>query len=180
MVPELTFDDSYAPDRGKVYNKEQLVDMDAFYRYLDVDGDGIPWRTLPGVDETGAYFVRGSGHNKYGGYTEKSDEYQEVVDRLRRKFDTAANMVPAPAIDLVNGATGEPTKRAIISIGSCDGAVREARDQMASDKGNLDYCRLIAFPFSDAVREFIERYERVYVVEQNRDAQLRQLSLIHI
>ncbi|MFT5048183.1 MAG: 2-oxoglutarate ferredoxin oxidoreductase subunit alpha, partial [Porticoccaceae bacterium] len=100
MVPEIKWDESYQPDRGKVYDAKQLRDMDAFYRYLDVDGDAIPWRTLPGVDPKGAYFVRGSGHNKFGGYTEKSDEYKEVVDRLRRKFDTAATLVPAPILNV--------------------------------------------------------------------------------
>lgn len=180
MIPELEWDDSYTPDRGKVYDADQLKDMDAFYRYLDVDGDAIPWRTLPGVDPKGAYFVRGSGHNKLGGYTEKSDEYKEVVDRLRRKFDTAATLVPAP-IEFRNAETSTEKRWAIVSIGSCDGAIREALDRLDADNtANLNYLRIQAFPFHPDVLEFIERYDQVLVVEQNRDAQLRQLLSIEL
>jgi len=180
MIPELEWDESYVPDRGKVYNAQELKDMDAFYRYLDVDGDAIPWRTLPGVDPKGAYFVRGSGHNKFGGYTEKSDEYKEVVDRLRRKFDTAATLAPAPIIHQ-NRAPGAEKRWAIVSIGSCDGAIREARDRLESDKiANLDYLRIRAFPFHQDVVEFINSYDQVLVVEQNRDAQLRQLLSVEL
>ena len=100
--PELTWDDSYQPDRGKVYSAKELSDMDVFARYLDVDGDGICYRTLPGEHPTGAYLVRGSGHNKLGGYTENANEYLEVVDRLRRKFDTAAELVPEPVTETTN------------------------------------------------------------------------------
>ena len=180
MIPELEWDESYQPDRGKVYNAEQLKDMDAFYRYLDVDGDAIPWRTLPGVDPKGAYFVRGSGHNKLGGYTEKSDEYKEVVDRLRRKFDTAATIAPAPIV--YQDDKSKANKRwAIVSIGSCDGAIREARDRLKSDNiANLDYLRIRAFPFHQDVLDFIQGYEQVLVVEQNRDAQLRQLLSVEL
>ncbi len=180
MIPELEWDNSYVPDRGKVYNADELKDMDAFYRYLDVDGDAIPWRTLPGVDSKGAYFVRGSGHNKYGGYTEKSDEYKEVVDRLRRKFDTAATLVPPPII-YQDKTTSAEKRWAIVSIGSCDGAIREARDRLESDKiANLDYLRVRAFPFHQDVHDFIKQYDQVLVVEQNRDAQLRQLLTIEL
>ncbi|GIT48378.1 MAG: hypothetical protein Ct9H300mP14_03060 [Gammaproteobacteria bacterium] len=100
--PELTWDDSYRPDRGKVYNARELSEMDTFARYLDVGGDGICYRTLPGEHPKGAYLIRGSGHNKLGGYTENADEYLEVVDRLRRKFDTAAELVPEPVIETSN------------------------------------------------------------------------------
>jgi 2-oxoglutarate ferredoxin oxidoreductase subunit alpha len=99
MVPELEWDDSYVPDRGKVYTAEDLEKMESFYRYLDVDGDGIPYRTLPGVHPKGAYFTRGSGHTKLGAYTEDSAEYQEVVDRLLVKWETARTMVPEAEID---------------------------------------------------------------------------------
>jgi len=180
MIPEIQWDDSYVPARGKVYNAEQLKDMEKFYRYLDVDGDAIPYRTLPGVDPKGAYFVRGSGHNKFGGYTEKSDEYKDVVDRLRRKFDTAATMVPEPVISKQPDSKSNK-QWAIVSIGSCDGAIREARDRM-SDLGiaDLDYMRIKAFPFNDQVADFISSYEQVFIVEQNRDAQLRQLLSIEL
>ena len=180
MIPELEWDNAYVPDRGKVYNAEELKDMDSFYRYLDVDGDAIPWRTLPGVDSKGAYFVRGSGHNKFGGYTEKSDEYKEVVDRLRRKFDTAATLVPEPVVYRDESPSAEK-RWAIVSIGSCDGAIREARDRLESGKiANLDYLRIRAFPFHQDVQDFITGYDQVLVVEQNRDAQLRQLLSIEL
>jgi 2-oxoglutarate ferredoxin oxidoreductase subunit alpha len=180
MVPEIKWDESYQPDRGKVYDAKQLRDMDAFYRYLDVDGDAIPWRTLPGVDPKGAYFVRGSGHNKFGGYTEKSDEYKEVVDRLRRKFDTAATLVPAPILN-VDDTKPRLNDFALLSIGSCDGAIREARDRMMLDsQTNIDYMRIQAFPFHKDVIDFIDQYDQVFVIEQNRDAQLRQLLSIEL
>lgn len=180
MIPELEWDENYTPDRGKVYSSEQLKDMDAFYRYLDVDGDAIPWRTLPGVDPKGAYFVRGSGHNKFGGYTEKSDEYKDVVDRLRRKFDTAAALAPAPVLTK-NDSIASEKRWALLSIGSCDGAIREARDRLIADSNtNLDYLRIQAFPFHADVLDFIEQYDHVFVIEQNRDAQLRQLLTIEL
>jgi len=98
MVPELQWDENYEPDRGKVYDAAQLEEMERFYRYLDVDGDGIPYRTLPGVHPKGAYFTRGSGHTKLGAYTENSDDYQEVIDRLLVKWETARTMVPEAEI----------------------------------------------------------------------------------
>ncbi len=174
MIPEIQWEESYEPDRGKVYDADALRDMDNFYRYLDVDGDAIPWRTLPGVDAKGAYFVRGSGHNKYGGYTEKSDEYKDVVDRLRRKFDTAASLVPAPVLEPGADVGGEK-RWAVLSLGSCHGAIVEARDRLATEQVTFDYLRLKAFPFDHSVKEFIEQYDHVFVIEQNRDAQLRQL-----
>ncbi len=172
MIPELKWDEDYVPDRGKVYTEDQLKEMDVFHRYVDVDGDAIPYRTLPGVHPTGAYFVRGSGHNRFGGYTEKSDEYKDVLDRLRRKSDTAGQIAPAPLID----GSGD-TDWAIISIGSCDGAIVEARDRLREAGIELDYMRIRAFPFNQDVADFIDRYERVFVIEQNRDAQLRQLLI---
>jgi 2-oxoglutarate/2-oxoacid ferredoxin oxidoreductase subunit alpha len=172
MVKELEWDDSYQPDRGKVLSAEELDKLETFYRYLDKDGDGIPYRTLPGAHPTkGAFFVRGSGHNRYGGYTEDSAEYQEIVDRLRRKWDTAAELVPEPVIR----RTSKPVKCAVVSVGSCDPAVNEAIDRLA-DKGiHVNYCRIRAFPFSKKVTRFLEQHERVFVVEQNRDAQLKAL-----
>ena len=170
--PKLTWNDSYEPDYGKVYDLQALENMEVFYRYVDTDGDGICYRTLPGVHPKGAYLIRGSGHNQYGGYTEKEDEYLEVVDRLRRKFDTAANLVPEPVVEVCDQPDG-----AIISIGSCDGAVRETRDQLKSEGIRLDYMRLRAFPFGETVRKFLDTHDRIFVVEQNRDAQLRSLLI---
>ena len=172
MVPELEWDDSYVPDRGKVYGAEELEKIETFYRYLDVDGDGIPYRTFPGVHPKGAYFTRGSGHNKHGMYTENSDDYQEIVDRLLVKWETARSMVPeAEIID------SKLNKAAILTFGSGDGACKEALERLAQENIGLNYCCVKAFPFSDAVRDFIARHDVVYVVEQNRDAQLRTLLI---
>ncbi len=175
MVPELEWDDSYIPDRGKVLGAEELEEMETFYRYLDVDGDGIPYRTLPGVHPKGAYFTRGSGHNKLGAYTEDSDEYLEVVDRLQVKWETARTMVPEAEIRY-----SKFNKAAILTLGSTDGACKEALDVLAKQNVGLNYCRVKAFPFTDAVLEFIDQHEVVYVVEQNRDAQLRTLLITDI
>ena len=172
MVPELEWDENYVPDRGKVLNAEQLEEMDNFYRYLDVDGDGIPYRSLPGVHPRGAYFTRGSGHTKLGAYTENSAEYQEVVDRLLVKWETARSMVPKPDIRY-----SKFNKAGIITIGSGDGACTEALDRLAAQDIGLNYCRIKAFPFSDEVGEFIQQHDVVYVVEQNRDGQLRTLLI---
>jgi 2-oxoglutarate ferredoxin oxidoreductase subunit alpha len=173
MCPELTWDDSYQPDRGKILTAEQLEGMEKFHRYMDVDGDAITYRTLPGVHPKGSFFTRGSGHNKFGGYTEDSAEYVEVMERLSRKWETARTMVPEPAIQ----ESGD-SKVAILSVGSCDGAVREAITVLADQGVELSYCRVKAFPFGKSVTDFIERHDRVYVIEQNRDSQLRSLLML--
>ncbi|MCH7854515.1 MAG: 2-oxoacid:acceptor oxidoreductase subunit alpha [Proteobacteria bacterium] len=173
MCPDLKWDENYKPDRGKVLNAEQVESMEKFYRYLDVDGDGIPYRTLPGEHPKGAFFTRGSGHNKYGAYTEDSDEYQDVVDRLLVKWETARKIVPEPEIKY-----SKFNKTAIVSLGSCDGAVKEALALLKEQNIGLNYCRVKAFPIGDAVRDFIDKHDQVYVVEQNRDAQLRSLLML--
>ena len=170
--PELRWDDSYCPDYGKVYRANELRDLERFQRYLDVDGDGICYRSLPGDHPRGAYLIRGSGHNQAGAYTERSDEYIEVMDRLRRKFDTAATLVPGPIIERTPNAD-----MAIVSLGSCDGAIQETRDRLAEKGLASDYLRIRSFPFCDDVRSFIDSHPRVFVVEQNRDAQLRSLLM---
>ena len=171
MCKRLHWDTNYQPDRGKVLDASDLEEVDKFYRYLDSDGDGIPYRTYPGVHPKGSYFVRGSGHNQYGGYTEDSDEYQQVVDRLLEKFRTAATLVPEPEIHTSrkSGPWG------IVSVGSCDNAVLEAMDRLAAKGIHLSYMRLKAFPFGRKVKRFLERHSRIFVVEQNRDAQLKAL-----
>ncbi|MBI79195.1 MAG: ferredoxin oxidoreductase [Gammaproteobacteria bacterium] len=174
MSEELTWDDKYIPNKGKVLNASQLEKMEKFYRYLDSDGDGIPYRTYPGVHPKGAYFVRGSGHNKFGGYTEDSTEYQEVIDRLVKKFTTASNIVPKPETKMCK----KKTNSAIISLGSCDYAVLEAMDELSEKGVHLDYLRIKAFPFSKEVINFINNYESLFIVEQNRDAQLKSLLII--
>ena len=170
--PELRWDDSYCPDYGKVYRANELRDLERFQRYLDVDGDGICYRSLPGDHPRGAYLIRGSGHNQAGAYTERSDEYIEVMDRLRRKFHTAATLVPGPIIARTPNAD-----MAIVSLGSCDGAIQETRDRLAEKGLACDYLRIRAFPFGDDVRSFVDSHPRVFVVEQNRDAQLRSLLM---
>jgi 2-oxoglutarate ferredoxin oxidoreductase subunit alpha len=172
MCPLLQWDDDYRWDRGKVLSKADLEEAEHFWRYYDHDGDGIPYRSLPGVHPKGAYFTRGSGHNAEGRYTEDADEYREVVDRLNRKFETAAGLVPAPVV--VNSARGDV---AVLSVGSCDGAVREALLLLGEKGVKLNYMRIKAFPFSDQVQAFLDRHERVFVVEQNRDGQLRKLLI---
>jgi len=174
MVPELDWDDSYRPDRGKVLGPEDLKAMDRFVRYLDVDGDGIPYRTLPGEDAKGAYFTRGSGHNRYGGYTEDSDEYQDVVDRLLVKWETARRLVPSAVLSRAD----RKTPLGIIAFGSSDGAVIEARDKLAEQGIHADYLRLRAFPFGEEVVDFLHEHETVFVVEQNRDAQMKSLLIL--
>ncbi|HKV96175.1 MAG TPA: 2-oxoacid:acceptor oxidoreductase subunit alpha [Gammaproteobacteria bacterium] len=173
MVPKIRWDENYVPDHGKVYTRAQLEQMQVFHRYTDADGDGIPYRTYPGVHPKGAFFVRGSGHNRRGGYTEDADEYKDVLDRLRRKHDTAKELVPAPVIKSRKGVT-----TAVVSLGSCDAAVREALDVLAREGTEVNYLRVRGFPFSKAVEEFLSQHERIFVVEQNRDAQLRSLLLL--
>jgi 2-oxoglutarate ferredoxin oxidoreductase subunit alpha len=174
MIPELEWDDSYRPDRGKVLSSDDVDKLEKFYRYLDVDGDGIAARTLPGENAKGAYFVRGSGHNKLGFYTESSDEYKELVDRLLVKWKTAKTLVPKPVLRRAK----KKADIGIIAYGSSDGAVLEALDQLEANGIYADYMRVRAFPFDDEVTGFVENHETVFVVEQNRDAQLRTLVIL--
>ena len=171
MVEEFNWDGAYKPDRGKVLSEKELDEAAAFYRYLDVDGDGIAARSYPGIHKKGAYFLRGSGHNKFGGYTENSDEYQEVLDRLLVKWETAKTLVPKPVLTKAK----KKTKIGLISSGGCDYAVLEAMDRLAAQNIFIDYLRVKAFPFTQEVEAFIESHDQIYVVEQNRDAQLKSL-----
>lgn len=175
MIPEFEWDESYEPDRGKVLSAAELESMDKFYRYLDVDGDGIPYRTLPGVHPKGSYFTRGSGHTKYGSYTEDSVAYQDVVDRLLVKWDTARTLVPTAEIRYADF-----NSMAVLTVGSGHAACVEALDRLQEQDTNLNYCRVKGFPFGQDVRDFIARHDVVFVVEQNRDAQLRTLLMLDI
>jgi 2-oxoglutarate ferredoxin oxidoreductase subunit alpha len=159
-------------DRGKVLTAEDLDKLGGFARYRDVDGDAIGWRTLPGTRHPkAAYFTRGSGHNDAAGYTEKPDEYIEVMERLSRKFENARTMVPAPVM-VKNGTS----KIGILAFGSSDFAIREGLDLIKKQYGqDLDYMRIRAYPFAHEIHDFVAQHERVYVVEQNRDAQLESL-----
>src|SRR6202021_2782604 len=161
--------------RGKVLSKEDLDRLGGFERYKDVDGDAIPYRTLPGTDHPkAAYFTRGSGHNEKALYTERPDDYQNLMERLDRKFQTARTLVPPPQIV----QTGK-SKVGLIAFGSSDFAVRESRDQLKKEYGlETDYLRLRAFPFSKEVHAFEIGRAHVYVIEQNRDGQM--LSLLKL
>jgi 2-oxoglutarate ferredoxin oxidoreductase subunit alpha len=172
MCRRLTWDDRYRPDRGKVLTPAELDAVKKFARYADTGG-GIPARTLPGVSPKGAYFTRGSGHTLQATYTEDADEYRAVMERLAQKLATAAEAVPAPEIDAEKGgATG------IVSIGGCHAAVQEALHVLRAQGIAADYMRVRAFPFGSAVRDFMAKHRRCFVVEQNRDAQLRSLLAI--
>ena len=173
VVPKLVWDDTYVPDRGRVLDDKELADVAEFFRYTNEDEDFVTPRTLPGSNSKGAYFVRGSGHDKYGRYTEIPDQYQEVIDRLRLKHAAAAPHVPPPAVERREGATV-----GVITVGSCDLAVREALDELAARGVVADFMRVRGFPFVSDVRDFVETHERCFVVEQNRDAQLRSLIAI--
>ena len=163
-------------DRGKVLTKEDLDRMGGFARYKDVDNDGIGYRTLPGTEHpAAAYFTRGTGHNEKSGYSERPDDFEKNMERINKKFETARAFVPRP--ELMTGKA--KAKIGIIAYGTSHWAIIEARDQLR-DEYNIetDYLRLKAYPFSREVHEFIEQHERVYVVEQNRDAQM--LSMIKL
>jgi 2-oxoglutarate ferredoxin oxidoreductase subunit alpha len=156
-----------------VLSADDLEKARNFYRYLDVDGDGIPQRSLPGVHPKGAYFTRGSGHNKFGGYTEDAEEYQEVLDRIARKVQGATKAIPPPVIKATPGAT-----MGLVTVGGCHAACVEAMDLLARDGITLNYMRVRGFPFGDQVRQFLDQHEVNFIVEQNRDAQLRSLLML--
>ena len=170
MCRDLKWDDGYKPDRGKVLGKEEIEKLEKFYRYLDKDGDGIPYRTLPGVHPKGAHFTRGSGHSQFGTYTEDSTEYQIVLDRLLRKWETAKKLVPRAIIDATAGSD-----IGLVSLGSCDGAIHEAIDVLKTQGIRVNYMRVRAFPFSEDVERFLAAHKTLFVIEQNRDAQFRSL-----
>ena len=159
-------------DRGKVLSKEDLDRVGSFGRYQDIDGDGIPYRTLPSTDHPlASYFTRGSGHDAQATYSERADDYKNNVDRLTRKYDTAREHVPPPIVDYVDGA-----RIGIIAFGTTDMATAESRDQLESEYDlKTSYFRLRAIPFTKHMDEFFDRCDRVYVVEQNRDAQMAMI-----
>ena len=163
--------------RGKVLDEEDLKRLGGFARYKDVDGDGIPYRTLPGTNHpAAAYFTRGSGHNEKAQYSERPDDYVNNMDRLSRKFETARKFVPAPVKE-VSGTS----KTGIIAYGTTHWALTEACDQLSKEHSlAMDYLRVRAYPFSQDVHEFIQDHDRIYVVEQNRDGQMFQLIKLDI
>jgi 2-oxoglutarate ferredoxin oxidoreductase subunit alpha len=159
-------------NRGKVLTAEDLDRLGEFARYRDVDGDGVGYRTLPGTQHRGAaYFTRGSGHNDKAQYTEREDDYINNMDRLAHKFEVMREHVPAPVEHSREGA-----RIGFVAVGTSDYAVRESCDQLEQEYGiAADYLRLRAYPFTEHLKDFIRRHDRVYVVDQNRDAQLLTL-----
>jgi 2-oxoglutarate ferredoxin oxidoreductase subunit alpha len=162
-------------DRGKRLTADTLAKLGTWGRYEDVDGDGIPYRTVPG-DGMPAYFTRGSGHNAKGQYSERPDDYVDNVDRLARKFESARAAVPPPAVETVPEAT-----IGFVAYGTSHWAVTESRDQLREETDlKSSYFRLRAYPFTEALAAFIDAHDRIYVVEQNRDAQLAQLMRLDL
>jgi len=172
MSEPLTWDDARQYDRGKVLNAEQLDEIERFGRYLDVDGDGICYRTIPGTHPTkGSFFTRGTSRDEYARYTEEGEAYVRNVDRLLKKWETAKGYVHAPVFYQEENRSD----LGILFIGTTTPSALEAIDLLAADDIHLDAMRLRAFPFNKEVKKFITSHEVVYVVEQNRDAQLRSL-----
>jgi 2-oxoglutarate ferredoxin oxidoreductase subunit alpha len=174
LCEPLQWDDARRYDRGKVLSAEQLDAGFDFGRYKDVDGDGIPWRTLPGTHPSkGSYFTRGTTRDAYARYSESGSDYTYNVQRLLKKFETAGNLVPAPIVR----AASQRTRMGVIYFGSTAPAMDEALEALSSDGVHLDAMRLRAFPFPPSVLEFIASHDAVFVVEQNRDAQMRTLLI---
>jgi 2-oxoglutarate ferredoxin oxidoreductase subunit alpha len=172
VIPELKWDDTYRPNRGRVLSLEEIEALPKFQRYMVENGTQVAPRTLPGVHPKAAYFTRGSGHNKFGAYTETPAEYQEVLDRLLKKHRAAAAFVP-PAI-----VEGRGSELGIVTLGGCDAAVREAVEIMGRRGIRMDFMRVRAFPFGSEVEAFLNAHETNFIVEQNRDAQLRSMILL--
>ena len=172
LCEPFTWDDARTYDRGKVMTAEELEAGKTFGRYLDVDGDAIPYRTLPGTHpRLGAFFTRGTSRDRFAKYSEEGAVYQDNMQRLLRKFETAKGLVPAPVVRRAR----EKARCGAIYFGSTSPAMNEALAALEADGIHLDTLRLRAFPFSDAVLEFINNHDRIFLVEQNRDAQMRSL-----
>jgi 2-oxoglutarate ferredoxin oxidoreductase subunit alpha len=174
LCEPFAWDDTRRMDRGKVMSAADLEAGRAFGRYLDVDGDGIPYRTWPGTHPSkGAFFTRGTSRDRYAKYTEDGPAYVDNMQRLLRKFETAKQLVPHP----VERRAKQPTPYGVIFYGSTSAAMREALGELEAEGIHLDALRVRAFPFHDDVAAFVRRHERVFVVEQNRDGQLRTLLI---
>jgi 2-oxoglutarate ferredoxin oxidoreductase subunit alpha len=172
LVPPFQWDDSRRLDRGKVMTAEMLEAGADFGRYKEVDGDGIPYRTYPGTHPTkGGYFTRGTSRNPYARYSEEGSVYVENMERLLRKFETAKALVPPPILRAAKGKTSD----GVLYFGSTTPAMHEALEMLEAQGRRLNAMRVRGFPFADAVYEFIAAHERIFVVEQNRDAQFRTL-----
>ena len=174
LCDPFAWDEGRTYDRGKVMTAEELESGKDFGRYKDVDGDGIPWRTIPGTHPTkGSFFTRGTTRDPYARYSEKGVDYIYNMERLLRKFETAATLVPQPLVRLAK----KPSKYGVIYFGSTSPAMEEALDILDEEGTGLDALRLLAFPFPKSVKEFIDSHDKVFVVEQNRDAQMHTLLM---
>ena len=172
LCKPFEWDDARRYDRGKVMSAQDLESRSDFGRYKDVDGDGIPWRTLPGTHPSkGAFFTRGTTRDAYARYSERGPDYLYNMERLLRKFRTAADLVPQPVLR----AARRPTREGVIYFGSTSPAMTEALDVLEAEGLELDALRLRAFPFPESVADFIDAHNRVFVVEQNRDGQMHML-----
>ncbi len=170
----LNWDDERQYDRGKILNEQQLDEIEKYGRYQDIDGDGIPYRTYPGTHSSkGSYFTRGSSHDANAAYTEDGDIYAEIMDRISLKFKTALNYIPEPEISSLGS-----NPRGVIYLGTTTSAIKETLDNLQKKGISLDTMRLRGFPFHESVRDFINKHQIVYVIEQNRDAQLKSLLKI--
>ena len=164
--------------RGKVLTAERLTELQGKWgRYDDVDGDGVPWRTLPGTDHPFAsYFTRGSGHDAQARYSERPQDYKDTVDRLAKKYETAKLFVPKPVVDIRDGA-----KIGFLAYGTTTWALEESRDQLRRERGvETSYFRLRALPFTEELNDFIATHDRVYIVEQNRDGQMADMIRLEV
>jgi 2-oxoglutarate ferredoxin oxidoreductase subunit alpha len=174
LCKPLAWDDKRRYDRGKVLTEEELESGREFGRYLDVDADGVTYRTVPGTHPTrGAFFTRGTSRNRYARYSEEGSDYVDNMERLLAKFETAKAMVPAP----VERKAAQQARHGAIYFGSTTPAMHEALEALAAEGIHLDTLRVRAFPFSGQVKDFVLRHDKVFVVEQNRDAQLRTLLM---
>jgi 2-oxoglutarate ferredoxin oxidoreductase subunit alpha len=172
--PEFEWDDAKEFDRGKVLSKDDLENMESWGRYLDVDGDGIPFRTLPGTHpEKGAYFARGSSHDEYARYVEDGEVNARNLERILKKFKGAHKFLPKPVFKQDTNASS----MGLIYFGSTEAAMQESLDQLSISGFPVDAMRIRSFPFSAEVWEFIHQHESVFLVEQNRDAQMRTLII---
>ena len=172
--PEFEWDDSKKFDRGKVLSKDDLENMESWGRYLDVDGDGIPFRTLPGTHpEKGAYFTRGSSHDEYARYVEDGEVNARNMSRILKKFEGADKFLPKPIFKQETNASSN----GLIYFGSTEAAMQESLDQLSIAGFPIDAMRIRSFPFGAEVWDFIDQHERIFLVEQNRDAQMKTLLI---
>ena len=176
VCDQLVWDDKRLYDKGKVLTAKELEEIEKFGRYQDIDNDGIPYRTLPGTHPNkGSYFTRGSSHDANAAYTEDGNVYAEVMDRIALKFESALNYIPQPEISGI-----DKNRLGMIYLGTTTSAIQEVLDSLAKNGISLDTLRIKSFPFHENIKEFIDGHDLVYVIEQNRDAQLKSLLKIEL